>query len=180
MSGFESTEMDRRLSNLIKFGTVQEVDYPHAVVRVKAGDILSGWLPWQTQRAGNNITWHAPEIGEQVIVLSPSGEMNQGVVLTGLYQSLKPPPVATADKHHIVYSDGAVIEYDRATHHLKAILPDGATTALTSTGGMTIIGNITLTGTLTASVDVIANGISLHNHKHSDVQSGGSQTGLPI
>jgi phage baseplate assembly protein V len=180
MSDFKSTELDRRLSNMIKFGTVQEADYINAKVRVKAGDILTGWLPWNTQRAGGDITWHAPEIGEQVLILSPSGELNQGLVFTSLYQALKPPPVATPDKHTHVYSDGAVVEYDRALHHLKAILPDGATTALTSSGGITIIGNITLTGTLTASVDVVANGISLHNHKHGGVTTGSGQTGVPI
>ena len=180
MSDFKTTELDRRISNLIKFGTVQEADYINAKVRVKAGDILTGWLPWQTHRAGVDVTWFAPEIGEQVLLLSPSGELNQGLVITGLYQALKPPPVATPDKHHTVYSDGAVVEYDRLTHHLKAILPDGATTALTSSGGITLIGNITLTGTLTASVDVIANGISLHNHKHGGVTAGSAQTGVPV
>jgi phage baseplate assembly protein V len=180
MTDFKTIELDRRISNLIKFGTVQEADYVNAKVRIKAGDILTGWLPWQTQRAGGDITWHAPEIGEQVMVLSPSGELNQGLVLTGLYQALKPPPVATPDKHHTVYNDGAVVEYDRATHHLQAILPDGATVTLTSPGGITITGNITLTGTLTASVDVIADGISLHNHKHGGVTTGSGQTGVPV
>lgn len=186
MSGFDATEMDRRISNLIRFGTVQEVDYLAAKVRIKAGDILTGWLPWLTSRAGGDISWHAPEIGEQVIILAPSGELNQGVVLAALYQALMPPPVATPDKHRMQYSDDAVIEYDRASHHLQAVLPDGATVQLTSTGGITISGNITLTGnitlsgTLTASVDVIANGISLHNHKHGGVQAGGSQTGVPV
>jgi phage baseplate assembly protein V len=179
MSDFETTELDRRISNLIKFGTVQAADYVNATVRIKAGDILTDWLPWQTQRAGGNISWHAPEIGEQVVVLSPSGELNQGVVLIGLYQSLKPPAVATPNIHQIVYSDGAIVEYDRHMHHLKAVLPDGATMAVRATGGMTIIGDITLTGTLTASVDVIANGISLHNHKHGGVTAGSAQTGVP-
>jgi phage baseplate assembly protein V len=177
---FDVTELDRRLSNLIRFGTVQEADYANARVRVKAGDILTGWLPWLTRRAGGDIIWHAPEIGEQVMVLSPSGELNQGVVMTSLYQALMPPPVNTPDKHHTVYSDGAVIEYDRASHHLQAVLPGGATVQLTSPGGIAITGDITLTGTLTASVDVIANGISLHNHLHGGVQAGGAQTGVPV
>jgi phage baseplate assembly protein V len=177
---FDATEQDRRLSNLIRFGTIAQADYLAAKVRVQAGDILTGWLPWLTQRAGGDISWHAPEIGEQVIILAPSGELNQGVVLTGLYQTACPQPAETPEKHLVHYLDGAVIEYDRASHHLKAVLPGGATTELISTGGITINGDITLTGTLTASVDVIANGISLHNHKHIGVQAGGAQTGVPV
>ena len=51
-----------------------------------------------------------------------------------------------------------------------------------SNGNITISnGNITITGgnvTVTGG-DVIADGISLKNHKHSGVQSGGSNTGIP-
>jgi phage baseplate assembly protein V len=177
---FDVTELDRRLSNLIRYGAIVQTDYVNAKVRVQAGDILTGWLPWLTQRAGGNLSWHAPEAGEQVIILSPSGELNQGVVLAGLFQTLKPPPVLNPVKHHMLYSDGAVVEYDRAAHHLQAVLPAGATVQLTSTGGIKISGDITLTGTLTATVDVIANGISLHNHKHGGVQAGAAQTGVPV
>ena len=180
MSDFEVTELDRRLSNLIRFGAIAQADYINAKVRVQAGDILTGWLPWLTQRAGGDISWHAPEIGEQVIILAPSGELNQAVVLAGLFQTLKAPPVNTPNKHHTIYSDGAVIEYDRAAHHLQAVLPAGATVQLTSPGGISISGDINLTGTLTASVDVVANGISLHNHKHGGVQAGSAQTGVPV
>jgi phage baseplate assembly protein V len=171
---FETTEHDRRLSNMIRLGTIAQADYANARVRVQAGDILTGWMPWQTSRAGGDISWHAPEVGEQVVVLSPSGELNQGVVLTGVYQNAHAQPVNTPEKHHTIYKDGAIIEYDREAHHLKAILPGGATTELISDGGITIIGDITLTGnitmsgTLTAAIDVIANGISLHNHDHED------------
>lgn len=36
------------------------------------------------------------------------------------------------------------------------------------------------TGTLTADVDVVANGVSLHNHVHGGVQPGGGNTGAPV
>lgn len=176
---FDVTELDRRLANLIRLGSIAEADYINAKVRVNIGGILTGWLPWLTGRAGGDRDWHAPEVGEQVLILSPSGELNQGVVLAAIFQAAYPQPVNNKDKHHTVYSDGAVVEYDRAAHHLKAILPAGATVELVADGGISITGDITLTGTLTASVDVIANGISLHNHKHGGVQVGGSLTDVP-
>lgn len=41
-------------------------------------------------------------------------------------------------------------------------------------------GNFSIGGTMTADVDVIANSISLHNHRHSGVQTGGGNTSTPI
>jgi hypothetical protein len=40
-------------------------------------------------------------------------------------------------------------------------------------------GEWTHTGTITASVDVVANGISLHDHVHGGVQAGSGTTGVP-
>jgi phage baseplate assembly protein V len=176
---YDITELDRRLANLIRLGRVEAVDYPNARLRVKVGGILTDWLPWLTGRAGGDRDWHAPEIGEQVLLLAPSGELNQAVVLAAVFQTAFPQPVNSPDKHHMAYSDGAVIEYDRAAHHLKAVLPAGGTLELTADGGITIAGDITLTGTLTASVDVVANGISLHDHVHGGVQAGAANTGVP-
>jgi len=135
---YEITELNRRVSNLIRIGVVEQFDAANAMVRIRIGGTLTTWLAWLTHRAGDDISWHAPDIGEQVMVLAPSGELSQAVVLKGLYQNSNPPPVNDPNKHHIRYKDGAVIEYDRATHHLKAILPAGATTELVSTGGLTI------------------------------------------
>ena len=40
-------------------------------------------------------------------------------------------------------------------------------------------GNITATGSYTGGGDVVGNGISLHDHVHGGVSSGGSNTGPP-
>jgi len=53
-------------------------------------------------------------------VLAPGGDLNQAVVLGSLYQQAFPAIAQTADVHRIQYSDGAVIEYDRKAHQLKA------------------------------------------------------------
>lgn len=45
--------------------------------------------------------------------------------------------------------------------------------------GSTMSGNFSLDGSMTATGDVTAGGISLDNHVHSGVQSGGSNTGKP-
>ena len=183
---FEMTETARRLANMIMLGTVAEADYEAPRVKVQAGDLLTTWLPWLTARAGDDRSWHAPEIGEQVIILSPSGNPAQGVVLMGLYSDARPAPVESEDKAHITFADGAVIEYDRSIHHLKAVLPDGATTELVSTGGVSIIGDVNVAGDITASGDVTDHTRSMqgdrdiyNGHTHGGVQSGGSTTSNP-
>ena len=83
-------DINSRLARMMRIGTVVELDEAAARVRVTcgAGDgkITTAWLPWITARAGPDRTWWALEPGEQVMVLSPSGEMAQGVVLGSYLQ----------------------------------------------------------------------------------------------
>lgn len=158
MTDFEITELNRRLANLIRIGTIAEADYDKALVRVQIGELKTGWLPWLTARAGGDHTWWAPEQGEQVMILSPGGDLAQGVVLAGLYQDAHPPAASAASKHVTTYKDGAVVEYDREAHHLKAILPGNATAELIATGGISIEGDISVTGNVTVSEAVDISG----------------------
>ena len=189
MSQLDLTELARRLENLIRNGTIAEADYPAARVRVKyaedenGNDVLTTWLPWSTARAGNDSDWWAPEVGEQVTILSPSGDMALGVVLPSIYQTAHPAPANDPNKRRIVMSDGAVIEYDRATHHLKAELPEGATTELVSTGGITAYGDLMVYGNITASQEISDHTRSMqgdrdiyNNHDHAGVTTGSGTT----
>ena len=181
----------RLIENLIRFGTIVEVQMKPARVRVKTGPLTTGWLPWITPRAGADREWNPPNIGEQVILFSPSGQLGNGVVLTGLFSDHIPANGDREGLHRRTYRDGAVIEYDSITHHLNASLPEGGTTNLISQGGIHIVGpithegdytqtgNQTITGKITASVDVVAANISLVNHPHGGVMSGSGITGQP-
>lgn len=116
-------DLERRTANQIRLGTVLAVDHAKARVRIKSGEIESAWLPWSTGRAsGAKRRWDPPEVGEQVVMLAPTGDLRQAVVLTGVYQSSAAAPSASPDKDSTVYSDGTVIEYDRAAHALVADL----------------------------------------------------------
>lgn len=174
----------RLLENLIRLGTVAEVDHAAARVRVQSGQLLTGWLPWLAPRAGADREWNPPTPGEQVLVLSPSGQTAQGVVLCGLFSTAMPANGDRPALQRITYRDGAVIEYDSVTHHLRATLPAGGSTELVSTGGISITGDIThqgnytqtgdytqagsqnVAGTVTVSADVVAAGVSLVSHVH--------------
>lgn len=196
----------RRLDNLIRLGTIDELDLDAARCRVQTGGILTGWLPWIAQRAGETRTWSPPTVGEQVILLSPSGEPAGGIVLTGLYSEQVAAPSTASSEHIVEYPDGARIRYDHDTGHLEAIGIQSATIeaaievtidapATHITGTLTVDGLLTygdglsgdgggsgttITGPITHTTgDLSSNGIVLHTHTHTGVQSGGSSTGAP-
>jgi len=192
----EYAALSRLIENLIRLGTVAEVDHGSLKdkrpprLRVQSGELLTGWLPWVAFRAGTSTEWDPPTVGEQVVVFSPSGQTAQGIALTGLVSEQYPANADRAGLHRRTYADGAVVEYDSVAHRLRAILPEAGITDLTSPGGINIIGpinhqgdytqtgNQNVTGTVSVSKDVIAAGISLVKHKHPG-DSGGT-TGAPL
>lgn len=118
-------DIARRLDNLIRLGTIAEVDHASARCRVKTGGLLTTWLPWMAHRAGNTLTWDPPTIGEQVIVFSPSGEPGAGLVLTGIYTTAHDQPSNSADDHLTQWPDGARVRYDHSTHDCLLDVPEG-------------------------------------------------------
>ncbi len=112
---YRLAELERRLDTLIRYGTVETADYKAARVKVRSGDLLTGWIPWLTRRASNDADWWAPEDGEQVLLLSPCGDPAQAVALPALYQSAYPAPESAETKRRIIFRDGGFAEYDRAS-----------------------------------------------------------------
>ena len=119
-------ELARLIENLIRLGTVAEVQVEPPRVRVKTGNVTTAWRPWFALRAGADREWDPPTIGEQVILFSPSGNLAQGVVLTGLFSDANPANGDREGLHRRTYRDGAVIEYDSIAKHLRATLPGTA------------------------------------------------------
>ncbi|WP_454255184.1 phage baseplate assembly protein V [Pseudomonas sp. Marseille-Q8238] len=136
--------LTRLLENLIRFGTIHAVQMKPPRVQVKTGNLTTGWLPWLAVRAGTSKEWCPPTVGEQVILLSPSGQTANGIALTGIYSDANPANGDRADLHRHTYPDGAVIEYDSAANVLRATLPGAA--EISAQGDITLhsAGNITL------------------------------------
>lgn len=153
----ELNELFRLVTNLIRFGTVAEVDYHAQRVRVCTGNNLTDWRPWLTLRAGTTQTWCPPSVGEQVILLSPEGDLLQAVALPAVYSEQYPTPSTHSAHHTIHYPDGAVIQYDSAAHQLTATIPNGSATVTADqvisnapeticTGNLTVQKNLTVNG----------------------------------
>ncbi|HDL6514111.1 TPA: phage baseplate assembly protein V [Yersinia enterocolitica] len=121
------TEILRLLRNLVRIGTVAEVDLDQALCRVATGDNTTGWLNWLTLRAGQSRSWWAPSEGEQVLILSLGGELDTAFVLPGIFSDDFPPPSASANGLYITFPDGATLHYEPDSGELLA---DGIKTAV--------------------------------------------------
>ncbi len=159
-------DLNRRLNNLIRFGTIAQVDYEASRVRVKSGELLTDWLPFFNIRAASSFVWDPPEQDEQAVIFSPSGELSAGVVIYGLGSSKYPAPSADPKLHRRTYPDGAVIEYHHGNHRLVAQLPEegtGEITApagfkLTAGAGIEFIGSLKVQGNIDSTGNVAAAG----------------------
>ena len=104
-------------------------------------------------------------------MLSPSGDLSQGVSAFSLSQSAFPNAGTTENPKHI-YADGTVVEYDKASHTLNIDL-SGSGGKVFIKGGLVVDGLAEFNGS-----DVKHNGKSIGgSHTHKGVQSGGSNTG---
>jgi phage baseplate assembly protein V len=181
MAAMNTADIIRRLENMIRFGTVAEVDPAQPRCRVKTGGITTAWLPFIAPRAGEDSEWDPPSGGEQCVVLSPSGDPATGVVLVGLYSDTNPAPDNNPKRHRRTYRDGAVIEYDTENSHYLIDLPaDGKYTLRCGSVVFELSAEgVNITGLVRVSEDVIAALISLIGHVHPGVLPGGATTEGP-
>lgn len=163
---YRIAELERRLANVVRHGIIFAADYDAARVTVQyatdddGNAVTTTWLPWLTHRAGSAIEWWAPEVGEQVVVMSPSGELAQGVVYPALYSTAHPAPSSDPKVRRTNYGDGSFVEYDENTHAMTVTV-NGGDVLLNTTGNLdaAVGGNAeVLAG---GQANVTANGINL-------------------
>jgi phage baseplate assembly protein V len=110
------TELLRRFENMIRLGRIDQVKHVRpARVRVKTGGITTQWLRYFEVRAGDTRTWNPPTIGEQVVLLSPGGDLSGALVLGGLSQDEHPAPSDSPDETVCDFPDGANLKHNHAT-----------------------------------------------------------------
>jgi phage baseplate assembly protein V len=114
----EATNHGRRIDNLMRYGLVKEADYEKGLLKVEVqdGDLETAWLPWLTLRSGKDRFWWAPEVNERVLVMAPSGELHNGVVLSAQISSDFPQVGDRETIQRTVFDDGTIVEYDREAH----------------------------------------------------------------
>lgn len=125
-------ELNRRLDNLIRYGVIEETDFTsdpvQPRVRVRLGeDILTTWLPIAAPRANTDAEHDPVQEGEHVILLAPSGELAQAVVIGKLFSEDYPSPDTSPTNHRRVYRDDYQIDYETEDHLLTHTFFDEAT-----------------------------------------------------
>jgi phage baseplate assembly protein V len=191
-----SAELMRLLSNIIRTGIISEVDEKSWRVRVRSGELETGWLRWNTTRAGAFNVWLPPSPGEQVVIACIGGNPETAMIIGSLWSDANPAPGKSLKEIVVTAPDGAVFRYDADAGALSAtgirtatiqagtgVTLDTPTVTCTNhlktatfevTEGGTLSGNISHSGG-----DFTSNGVTLHTHKHSGVKSGGDTTGGP-
>lgn len=121
------SNLERKFEEMLKIGPIVEVDYDAARVKVDLDGRNTGWLPFFSKRAGNNRDWDAPEIDEQVMVLSPSGNPANGVALPAIFYDKFTAPANSADITRKTFGDGLILSHDRVNHitRISALANDG-------------------------------------------------------
>ncbi|BBS66943.1 phage baseplate assembly protein V [Escherichia coli] len=191
-----SAELMRLLSNIIRTGIISEVDEKSWRVRVRSGELETGWLRWNTTRAGAFNVWLPPSPGEQVVIACIGGNPETAMIIGSLWSDANPAPGKSLKEIVVTAPDGAVFRYDADAGALSAtgirtatiqagtgVTLDTPTVTCTNhlktatfevTEGGTLSGNISHSGG-----DFTSNGVTLHTHRHSGVKSGGDTTGGP-
>ncbi len=146
-----NADANRRLENIVRFGTVKTINPSKPIPRVivNLGDIETPEIRCLNIRSGADSTWDMPSINEECVVISPCGDIGPtSFVLYGFYNDDHPAPSDDLNKKIRMFADGCVIAYDVAAHHLSAVLPSGGTAVLTADGGVTVNGDTTINGNL--------------------------------
>ncbi|MCU4481353.1 phage baseplate assembly protein V [Acinetobacter ursingii] len=196
MSAYAATNTDRIVGNLIRFGRIVSVDHEAGTATVDFdGEIIEG-LVWAVPRAGDDREYHAPSKDEQVCVLSPSGDLVQGVIAFSISQE-RFQNAGKDENPKTIYADGTVVEYNKQSHTLlidasqssgHVVIKCSSATVdspdSTFTGNVTVGGSLNVAGASKMSGNVEFTGGSVKHggkeigssHKHSGVQTGGGNT----
>ncbi|EFM9905929.1 phage baseplate assembly protein V [Escherichia coli] len=187
------TEIMRLITNLIRTGTVTEVDRDNWLCRVKTGELETNWINWLTLRAGNSRTWWKPSVGEQVVLFSLGGNLETAFALPAVYSNQFPPPSSSEDGNVTEYSDGGWFEYEPETGRwyvrgIKSMVIEAADNVTFKTENFVVEADTTrinssvvINGAVSqGGGQMDSNGIVVDKHGHTGVKSGGDTSGDPV
>ncbi|EPU1412356.1 phage baseplate assembly protein V [Klebsiella pneumoniae] len=186
-------ELLRLLENIVRTGTVTEIDEEKWRVRVQSGGLDSNWLRWTAQRAGAFKVWVPPSVGEQVWFLCLGGNTDVAFIGGSLYSDDNPAPGVSRNEMVVTAPDGATFRYDaeagalqvkgiksavvEASVKITLDTPEVECTNLLITKNLEVTeggemrGDITHTGGAFTS-----NGVQVDDHNHGAVERGSSWT----
>ena len=168
---------------------VKETSGPYYEEKDVASNIPFGNVHIQ---AGNKLDFNSAAGGITFGTSGPLRLAGQGITTLGGAQVNITGGAGGGSTGHVFITSGDLIEIKGSNVNIHGstdiVIEPGLSVIgnqiisgdLVVAGNLTVLGDIKCKGTITADVDVIGAGVSLKNHKHSDVQSGSSPTGPPI
>ncbi len=165
------SELERRMGSISRTGVVEEVDAAKGLARVRLSDgdqpFLTGWIPWSEPSAGANKTHNPPSVGQQVEILSQTGDLHDASIQASLNSDANGRPSGKGDSY--------------------VLLSVGSASIVASGGGAEIV--ITVGGyslTLSGAGAQNTGGTLTHNgknigdtHTHGGIETGPANTGVP-
>lgn len=168
---------------------VEAVDAPSGVGPVGTVDVRP--MVYQVDGVGNTqdhgviygVPYFRLQGGANAVIIDPKvGDIGLCAFASRDISSVKankaPSPPGSARKYS--YADGLFFGAFLGDAPANYIMFDAnGDIILKPASKVTVMGDLDVSGTMTAGVDVVADGISLHNHTHTGVTTGGGATGGP-
>lgn len=175
------SEQQRRLHNIATIGTVFDVNPDDQAMRLDVGDNQTDWLPIPALAAGQVRVWRCPSVGEQFLLVSPSGELANAIPVLSLYSNQHPSPSNDPNEICVRFNDSDFLSVKTQDSQLILKINDVIfdVNSTTLTGNLAVNGNVQVDGNIHSDGDTVAGSISLKSHTHGNVQSGRSNTGAP-
>lgn len=126
-------DLERRYQSHRRTGTIHEVDAAKGLARVKLSEdpetgqpYLSPWMPWTMPAMGATKVNIPPSVGQQVEMVSESGDMTDGVINSSLRSNDNPQPGAQPGEGIVttgnttIFFDGGKVRITTGTFEVQA------------------------------------------------------------
>ncbi len=82
------------------------------------GETHTAWLPWPSEIGNNFIRWWTLRVGQQVVLVSPSCELNKAAIVGHLYGGGFEAPADDETLDLIQFDDSTKLQNDSSAHCL--------------------------------------------------------------
>jgi phage baseplate assembly protein V len=135
---YEIAEMQRQLANMVRIGVIDQLNFASKKVKVKSGDVETGWLDWPAEIGNNYKRWRPLRLGTQVTIVSPSGDLEQAQIATMLYSDALQSPSVDEDIDLIQFDNGSFIKHNASNGEME--IHAAGKLRLTADGNVHLIG----------------------------------------
>ena len=122
----------------LRTGYISDYDPKRHMARVifpDKGFLVSGWLPVSVRNSKRNHDENHLDINEHVLCLFEGNGVEEGFILSALYDDKNTPPDSDPDIRKILFDDGSVITYDRKNHKETHLYNDGTEISYNASNG---------------------------------------------